>query len=90
MIDGAANAVRSVNRAGHLAVVVTNQPAVARGDVTLAGLRDIHSQLEHLLGANGAYLDRIYFCPHHPDRGFPGEIPELKVVCKCLQARGRA
>jgi histidinol-phosphate phosphatase family protein len=83
LIAGADTAVRSVNRSGYLAVVVTNQPVVARGDVTFEGLRDIHSELEHLLGVGGAHLDRIYFCPHHPDRGFSGEIPELKVVCNC-------
>jgi histidinol-phosphate phosphatase family protein len=64
-------------------VVITNQSVVARGDVTVAGLERIHTRLKHLLGLHHAYLDRIYACPHHPERGFPGEVPELKVVCGC-------
>lgn len=83
LLDGAAEAVRRLNRTGHLAVVVTNQSVVARGDVTLAGLDRIHARLDHLLGGGHAYLDRIYACPHHPDRGFPGEVAELKIVCGC-------
>ena len=39
--------------------------------------------MEILLGKDGAYLDDIYFCPHHPDRGFPGEIVSLKYKCNC-------
>lgn len=83
LIDGAGSAVRRLNRTGHLAVVVTNQAVVARGDVTLQGLDRIHARLEHLLGIEHAYLDRIYACPHHPDRGFPGEVLEFKIVCDC-------
>jgi D,D-heptose 1,7-bisphosphate phosphatase len=83
LLDGTAEAVRRLNRTGYLAVVVTNQSVVARGDVTLAGLDRIHAQLEHLLGNGHAYLDRIYACPHHPDRGFPGEVVELKILCDC-------
>ena len=83
LIDGAGAAVRRLNRAGLLAIVVTNQPVVARGDCTEAELRRIHDKLETLLGVEGAYLDRIYYCPHHPDSGFPGERPELKIACEC-------
>lgn len=83
LIPGAGAAVSRLNRAGLLAVLATNQPVVARGDVTVAQLGAIHGQLEALLSRDGAYLDRIDVCPHHPDRGFPGEIPELKVICAC-------
>ncbi len=83
LIEGAGPAVRRLNREGLLAVVVTNQPVVARGDCTDAELRRIHDKLETLLGMQGAYLDGLYYCPHHPDRGFPGERAELKVSCKC-------
>jgi histidinol-phosphate phosphatase family protein len=78
LIPGAADAVRSLNRAGFLAVVVTNQAAIARGDCSEADLEQIHDKLESLLGEHGAYLDAIYYCPHHPDRGSPGERAELK------------
>lgn len=83
LLPGVADAVRRLNRAGRLAVCVTNQPVLARGDVTVEQLSRIHARLDHLLGQSGAYLDRLYHCPHHPDRGFPGEVPELKVRCTC-------
>ena len=64
-------------------VVVTNQPVIARGDCTEAGLRAIHDKMESQLGAAGAFVDAIYYCPHHPDKGFAGERPELKFRCGC-------
>jgi histidinol-phosphate phosphatase family protein len=83
LLEGSGDAVRRLNRAGRLAVVVTNQPVVGRGDVSLDGLERIHARLEALLGQHGAYLDAIRFCPHHPDKGFPGEVAALKVRCTC-------
>ena len=83
LLDGAAEAIRLINRSGMLAIGVTNQPVLARGDVTCEGLKQIHARLDTLLGCNGAYLDRIYVCPHHPDSGFLGEVPELKIKCNC-------
>ena len=83
LLPGAAPAVQRLNRSGYLAVVATNQAIVARGEVTLTRLHEIHRRLTHLLGLRHAYLDGIYACPHHPDRGFPGELAELKVVCSC-------
>ncbi len=87
LLPGAAEAVRAVNRAGYLAVLVTNQPVIARGDLSLAGLREIHNKLETLLGREGAYLDRIYYCPHHPHSGYPGERAELKIDCACRKPK---
>lgn len=83
LLDGVCDAVHALNRAGVLAVGVTNQPVVARGDVTWHELRAIHARLDHLLGQGKAYLDRIYVCPHHPDKGFPGEVVDLKIKCNC-------
>jgi histidinol-phosphate phosphatase family protein len=83
LLPGVAGAVRRLNESGHLAVVVTNQPVVARGLCTLEELDDIHAKLESELGEGHAWLDAIYFCPHHPDRGFPGENVALKIVCDC-------
>ena len=79
----AADAIRRLNRNGTLAVIVTNQPVVARGDLSFEDLDRIHARLESLLGAGGAYIDGLYFCPHHPDKGFPGEVVELKGTCSC-------
>ena len=83
LLPGAVEAVRRINRSDCLAVVVSNQPAVAKGFLTEGELDRIHARLETLLGAEHAYLDRIYSCPHHPDRGFPGERPEYKGPCGC-------
>jgi D,D-heptose 1,7-bisphosphate phosphatase len=83
----AAEAVRLINRSGARAVLATNQPVVARGECTSAGLAKVHAKLETVLGQGGAYLDRIYYCPHHPDAGFPGEIAELKVACDCRKPK---
>jgi histidinol-phosphate phosphatase family protein len=83
LLPGAAGAIRRLNRAGVLTVVVTNQPVVARGLCDERGLERIHARLEMALGEQGAYLDALYYCPHHPDGGFPGEVPELKRPCSC-------
>jgi len=87
LIDGVAEAIRKINRSGYLAIVVTNQPVIARGEVTRKELHRIHRKMETLLGEQGAYLDDIYICPHHPDRGFPGEIPEYKTDCECRKPK---
>lgn len=84
---GAAQAIRSINCAGLLAIVVTNQPVIARGDCSLERLEAIHCELESQLGAQGAYLNDIFFCPHHPDKGFEGEIAELKIDCSCRKPK---
>ena len=87
LIDGSAEAIRRINESGYLAIVITNQPVIARGEVTHEGLREIHNKLETLLGEEGAYLDAIYYCPHHPDCGFEGEIKELKIDCDCRKPK---
>ncbi len=83
LIDGAAEAVGQLNRAGLLAIGVTNQPVLARGDVNHSQMKEIHARLDVLLGKSGAYLDRLYLCPHHPNKGFQGEVVELKMDCIC-------
>lgn len=80
---GAADAIRRINHSDYLAIVVTNQPQVARGMITAAGLQAIHNKMETLLGYEGARLDAIYYCPHHPDGGYPEEVRELKIRCRC-------
>lgn len=83
LIPGVAAALRILREADFRLVVLTNQPVIARGESSEADLARIHSKLEWLLGQEGAYVDRIYHCPHHPDRGFPGERAELKIHCAC-------
>jgi len=87
LIDGVADAIKKINASGYLAIVVTNQPVIARGEVSFEELDQIHNKMETLLGAEGAYLDAIYFCPHHPHKGYEGEIPELKFDCDCRKPK---
>ena len=83
LLPGAGAALRRLRDAGFLLIVVTNQPVIARGEATWAVMADIHRKLEWELGKAGAYVDAIYLCPHHPDAGFPGEVPALKIACDC-------
>ena len=83
LIPGAAEAVRKLNQKGFLVIVVTNQPALAKGFMTFEGLSKIHAQLEWVLGLSGAFVDAIYVCPHHPKKGFQGEVERLKKDCEC-------
>lgn len=87
LLDGAARAIRKINQSGYLAIAVTNQPVIARGEVTWEGLDEIHRKMETLLGREGAYLDDIFVCPHHPDKGFSGERPEYKIDCDCRKPK---
>lgn len=87
LIDGVAEAIRKINESGYLAIVVTNQPVIARGEVTVDELDEIHKKMETLLGAKGAYVDAIYYCPHHPHKGYEGEITELKIDCDCRKPK---
>jgi histidinol-phosphate phosphatase family protein len=87
LLPGVAQAVHELNHQAWRTVVVTNQPVIARGECDEAGLQRIHNKLETLLGLEHAFLDRIYYCPHHPDRGFPGERADLKISCPCRKPR---
>lgn len=87
LLEGAAEGIRKINESGYLAIVATNQPVIARGEVTEEELAEVHRKMETLLGREGAYLDGIYVCPHHPDRGFAGERAEYKIACDCRKPK---
>lgn len=87
LLPGVANGIRRLNESEFRVVVVTNQPVIARGDASFAQLRHIHNKLETLLAEEGAFVDAIYFCPHHPDKGFEGEIAALKIDCDCRKPK---
>ena len=79
----AVEAIRAINSSGYLAIVVTNQPVVARGLCQIEDVERIHRKMETLLGQEGVYLDDICYCPHHPDKGYPEENPAYKIPCHC-------
>ena len=87
LIEGVAEAIKRINASGYLCIVVTNQPVIARGEVTVPQLEEIHNKMETLLGLEGAYIDGLYYCPHHPHKGFEGEISELKFDCECRKPK---
>ena len=86
--EKAAEAIKMINDSEYLCIVVSNQPVVARNLCTLDEAWEINNKLEELLDkANGAYLDDIFMCPHHPDRGYPEENKEYKIVCDCRKPK---
>lgn len=85
--EHAAEAIRLINASGYLAIVITNQPVVARGMCGIGDVKNIHRKMSVLLGEQGAYLDDIAFCPHHPDKGYPDENPLYKVACGCRKPK---
>lgn len=87
LLPNVAESIRYINDSSYLCIVVTNQPIVARGAITFEGLQRIHDKMETLLGAQGAYIDGLYYCPHHPDKGFEGEVSELKIDCDCRKPK---
>lgn len=78
LMPGVAEAVRIINESDFLAILVTNQSVVARGLCSETELRVIHHKLETLLGYERAWLDAIYYCPHHPEH----EFNRVK-TCRC-------
>lgn len=83
----AAESVRRINKMGYLAIVITNQSVIARGLCTVPELDQIHKKMETELGEQGAYLEAIYYCPHHPHGGFEGEVKAYKIECLCRKPK---
>lgn len=87
LLPGVPGAIKKINNSGYLCIVITNQPVIARNLLDFKELRAIHNKMEWLLGKEGCYLDGIYFCPHHPDSGYPEERKELKIECECRKPK---
>lgn len=86
LIPGAAKAVKKINDSGYLAICITNQPIVARGETTMGELQRIMATLEMELGKEGAYLDGVYFCPHFPVKK-EHSIAEYTKECDCRKPK---
>ena len=79
LLPHSAEGIRLLNRLGLKVVVVTNQSGVARGYLTEERLREINAYMERLLEEEGAKLDGVYYCPHHP---FYGDV-NYRQNCPC-------
>jgi D,D-heptose 1,7-bisphosphate phosphatase len=87
LIEGSAEAVKKLNDSDYLGIVATNQSVVARGLCSEKDVAQIHKKLDALLGDKHAFLDGIYYCPHHPERGFEGENKQYKIECECRKPK---
>ncbi len=87
LLDGVSDAIKIFRNLGYLVIVVTNQPVIARGEMTIEELEQVHKKMETLLGNEGTYIDDLFYCPHHPQKGFRGEVPQYKVECECRKPR---
>lgn len=83
LAEGIGDLINKIHSKGYLVIVITNQPVIARGECTKKELEKIHNRMEWLLAREEAYVDAIYYCPHHPDKGFKGEITKYKKKCYC-------
>lgn len=83
LISGAAQAIKALNRAGLLVILVTNQAGIARGYYDEAAMHALHAHLSNVLAAEGAQIDAIYWCPHHPE--YSGACPCRKPAPGMLQ-----
>lgn len=78
-IEGAPKAVRLLNDAGYIVIVVTNQSGVARGFYDEDAVRRFHAHMQAALQGHGAHIDAFYYCPHHPD----GTVSQYALRCNC-------
>lgn len=92
LISRVAEAVHKLNENDYLAIVITNQPVIARGLCTIAELEEINKHLESMLQEQGARIDKTYYCPHHPDPkkgkiGPNGPNQEYAKECECRKPK---
>jgi len=79
LCTGAGKAIRRLNNAGFLAIVVSNQPGIARNHFSMVTLEQMNEKMAREISIDGAHIDKIYYCPHHPE----GKNPAYRQVCKC-------
>jgi D,D-heptose 1,7-bisphosphate phosphatase len=85
--DEVYEALGLINNSGYLSIVITNQPVVARNLCSIEELDHIHRKLETELGKRNVYVDDLYYCPHHPDSGYPEENKLYKIECGCRKPK---
>lgn len=75
-LDGAKDAIKQLNDANYTVILVSNQPGIARGNLTESTLNDIHHKMQKDLNQIGAKIDHIYYCPHNWEEGCPCRKPK--------------
>jgi len=83
LLPGVAAAIGALNSRGVPVIVITNQPHIAKGHLTFEQHTAIRARMDTLLANEGAFVDDYFFCPHHPNSGFAGEVATLKGACDC-------
>lgn len=83
MLPGVARAVRRINEMGFLAIVISNQPGVAKGKFTVDLLKATKEKMHADLAGEGAKLDDVYYCIHHPD----AVLDSYKEICECRKPK---
>jgi mannose-1-phosphate guanylyltransferase/phosphomannomutase len=81
------NAIKLINNSLYYAIIITNQPAIAKNFITEKKIIQQHKYLEQKLGENRAYINDIFFCPHHPKKGFKNENKKFKIYCECRKPK---
>jgi D-sedoheptulose 7-phosphate isomerase len=79
LLPGTAEAITKLKEAGLLAIVVSNQPGIAKGRFTLKLLEAMTEKMKQLIAGAGGKLDAVYYCPHHPE----GTIDGYRLACQC-------
>lgn len=87
LLNGVSDAIKMINESEYLAIIVSNQPVIARGEATKQEVDRMFKKIDTLLGEKGAFIDAVYYCPHHPKSGFEGEVKELKINCDCRKPK---
>lgn len=87
LYQGVADAIKKINLSDYLVFIVSNQPVIARGEASVNDVEDMNAFIEMELGKEGAFIDDIIYCPHHPDKGFEGERIEYKIECDCRKPK---
>lgn len=80
-------AIRKINQSEYKSIIITNQSVIARNLCTIEELKVIHNKMETLMGKQKAKIDALYYCPHHPDKGYPEERAEYKIDCFCRKPK---
>ncbi len=81
--NGILEGLKKIRKMGYLIIVITNQSCIAKGFITEKKLYELHNKMQLKLNKSNIYIDKIYYCPHHPEKGFKNEVKRLKIICNC-------